>query len=262
MQPSILGSAASLADTIPQGREAATKAYGGVSTGRAKYSSNPSNPQPEYPAPTPAQDASNLALAGSTAAVPFTGGLSLLPRLGLMGFGAAAGSAGGQLWRNGKVDPNQTAGDITHYGVEPELAASAGLGFLRNAGRIGRTALAGTSAAAGRLPFVGAPLRAGLRAGMREWNELAPTYRDATALNKIPYAGEDAEFPAVQGAAARPRLLMGETADAAAKPSGRLVLSPEEAQRETQQMLLAKRLASQRGMQYAAGQRPTNPGTR
>lgn len=43
-----------------------------------------------------------------------------------------------------------------------------------------------------------------------------------------------------------------------AQPSGRLVLDPAEAQAETQQMSLAKKMAQQRGMQYAAGQKPQN----
>jgi hypothetical protein len=43
----------------------------------------------------------------------------------------------------------------------------------------------------------------------------------------------------------------------AAKPAGRVVLTPEEVAAETQQAKLAKMKAQQRGMQYAAGQKPT-----
>lgn len=45
-----------------------------------------------------------------------------------------------------------------------------------------------------------------------------------------------------------------------AKPSGRLVLLPEEAQAEEQMQRVAERRASQHGMQYAGGMRPSGTG--
>jgi len=45
-----------------------------------------------------------------------------------------------------------------------------------------------------------------------------------------------------------------------ANPSGRLVLSPEEALSEQQMLEIARRRASQNGLQYAAGMRPAGGG--
>lgn len=112
---------------LTRGRQLASQAYGGNATGvDYRYSSDPNDPQPHAGGPTPpATTASNAALAGSTLTAPLTGGYGLLTRLGLMGAGAGAGSAAGQLATTGTVNPQQTAGDITNYGVIPELAGTA-----------------------------------------------------------------------------------------------------------------------------------------
>lgn len=71
-----------------------------------------------------------------------------------------------------------------------------------------------------------------------------------------------AEFAPWIGGAGAEKEVAGEEAEGIAskippsKPSGRLVLTPSEAQSEAGQMRNAKRMASQRGMQYAAGQKP------
>lgn len=247
MQPDPGGTLGSIPpDMAQKGRVAAGKAYGGVSTGRATYSNDMSDPQPKYPIPTPQQDASNAAIVGTTLSAPFTGGLPLLSRVGLMGAGAAAGSGGMQLADTGKIDENQIAGDASQVGALPELGLS-GLGSLaRNSKTILPTAWGALKGGAERIPVAGPIAKGAIRGGMK-------AYRAASAIPEG--AGEALQLPA-------PRTMIPSEAPAVEsipdKPSGRLILSPEEAQAETQQMRLAKKLASQRGMQYAAGQRPSN----
>ena len=96
-------------------------------------------------------------------------------------------------------------------------------------------------------PYAGEEMQEPPQTGLQPW-------RDATRMNE-PYAGEEMEV-------SKPRLIQkmgGQPAENVGTPSGRLVLSPEEAQAEGQQMSLAKKMASQRGMQYAAGMKPGNP---
>lgn len=73
------------------------------------------------------------------------------------------------------------------------------------------------------------------------------------AASSSPEAGAEAET-------ARPRLrdlISGETPEEVPDaPSGRFVLSPDEAAAQDQQMRLAQQMARQRGMQYAAGMKP------
>lgn len=247
MQPSAMGSVGSIPpDMAQKGRVAAGKAYGGVSTGRATYSNDMSDPQPKYPIPTPQQDASNAAIVGTTLSAPFTGGLPLLSRVGLMGAGAATGSGAAQLADTGKLDANQTAGDASQIGALPELGLS-GLGTLtRNSDKILPTALGALKGGAEKIPIAGPIASGAIRGGLK-------AYRAASVIPEE--AGEAMQLSA-------PRNMIPSEAPAIEsipdKPSGRLILSPEEAQAETQQMRLAKKLASQRGMQYAAGQRPSN----
>jgi hypothetical protein len=129
MQPSMFGSAASVStpNTLTQGRQLASQAYGGnASDVQMRYSSDPSQTTPHLGGQiSPSTDASNAAMAGGAVAAPFTGGLGLLTRLGLMGAGAGAGSTAAQLATTGKVDPTQTAGDITKFGTAQELGGTA-----------------------------------------------------------------------------------------------------------------------------------------
>jgi len=95
---------------------------------------------------------------------------------------------------------------------------------------------------------------------MREWNP-GPEVERAITRQMVPeYAGELEEGESEALTTSRSQLIQrmgGKPVEAITqKPTGRLVLSPEEVQAETQQMSLAKKMASQRGMQYAAGMRP------
>lgn len=138
MQESVWAPAGSYTspEAIIKGRIAAAKAYGGNPTEvPIAYSSDPNDPMPHFTGQeTAANKASNAALIGSTLTAPLTGGYGLLTRLGLMGAGAGAGSVGSQLLNKGSVSPQQTAGDITNYGVAPELAGTTLYKTLRTLG--------------------------------------------------------------------------------------------------------------------------------
>jgi hypothetical protein len=108
--------------------------------------------------------------------------------------------------------------------------------------RAGSAAWAGTKGALAKVPVAGPMVRSGLKAAIRDWKSTAPTLDSETGLE-------------VSG----PRLIQRMGGEPIEQITGRLVLSPEEAQAETQQMSLAKRMASQRGMQYAAGMKPAPP---
>lgn len=123
------------ADRVSKGRDLATKAYGGESIGSAKYGHDLDNPQPVHPIATPEQDASNAAIVGSTLISPLAGPLGFLGRVGLMGTGAGIGSLAGQA-AHGRVSSEQTAGDITNYGIAPELAGTAIGAGIRSGGKI------------------------------------------------------------------------------------------------------------------------------
>lgn len=100
-------------------------------------------------------------------------------------------------------------------------------------------------------------------------SEAPLVYRDATALNKVPFAGEEipSESLVTRDATHLNKIphageeIGEETAlaplKAPGKLGGRLVLTPEEAQQASQIQKIAKVRASQRGMQYAGGMRPS-----
>lgn len=108
--------------------------------------------------------------------------------------------------------------------------------------RIGSATWAGTKGALAKVPVAGPMVRSGLKAAIRDWKSTAPTLDSETGLE-----------------VSTPKLIQQMGGEPIQQITGRLVLSPEEAQAETQQMSLAKRMASQRGMQYAAGQKPAPP---
>jgi len=191
-------------------------------------------------------------MGAATVAPMMTGGASLPLKMLVSG---VSGAAQDELL-GGDTDEALTSGAIG--------AALPALGPLANS-RFGRGAIAGIKAGAGRVPFVGPPIRAGLRAAMQEWNP-GPEVERAITRQMVPeYAGELEEGESQALTRRSPRLIQqmgGKPVETiTAKPSGRVVLTPEEAQQEQQQLSLAKKIASQRGMQYAAGMRPTNPGT-
>ena len=263
MQPSILGSTASMGpEGVAQGREAAGRSFPGIH-GPTKFGENG---LPAYQKPTVAEDASGAALVGATLTAPFTGGESLLTRLGLMGAGAGVGSGTAQLARTGTMEPNQTAGDIASYGVAPELAGSALGALAKNGSRL----LSAGGSAAKQLPFIRAPLRAALR----DWQatspknaNLAPIYRDATVLNKIPYAGEEApvenglqvyrdatklNVPYAGEEEGAPIGKLGKASKSVTTPASRFVLTPEEADAQARLEAIDKMRASKQGVRYAA----------
>ncbi len=100
--------------------------------------------------------------------------------------------------------------------------------------------------AAENAPLIGKPLRGGLKAAVRSWRGSAPPVIEGDTP-QLTSGGS-----LIQQMGGKPVETITE------KPSGRLVLSPDEVQAETRQMTLAKKLASQRGMQYAAGMKPEN----
>lgn len=106
----------------------------------------------------------------------------------------------------------------------PTPRGIAGLVSKAPLGRLLTTGAAATKAGASRIPFIGAPVSAALRAGTRAWKSSAPTIKTATA---------------------RP-----ETASI----SERLILSPAEAAAQAQVERLAQMEARRRGLLSASGQ--------
>ena len=248
MQPSVWGSADADPQTVQRGRQLAGQQWPGM-RGPTQFSDQG---VPKFQQPTPQEDASDAAIVGSTLMTPFTGGSSLLARMGIMGGGAALGSTLAQKVHTGSVDPMQTAGDATMYGAAPELAGAAvgalgkgGSFLVKNRTRLGPTLLGGIGGAAERIPVGGPMAKGGLKGAMRAWKATAPALEAGSEITPRPDLVQ-------QGGGRLVEEITG-------KPSGRLVLSPEEAQAEGQQLSLAKKLASQRGMQYAAGMRPSAP---
>lgn len=89
--------------------------------------------------------------------------------------------------------------------------------------------------------------------------ETEPIGKTATTSSAAPTA--EAIPPTVKTAAearaaARPELIKGSIAN----PSGRLILTPEEAATEARMLEIAKTRAQQHGLQYAAGMRPAGGG--
>jgi hypothetical protein len=121
--------------------------------------------------------------------------------------------------------------NVPYAGEEIEEAPQTGLQPWRDATRM-------------NVPYAGEEIEEAPQTGLQPW-------RDATRMN-VPYAGEEIEV-------SKPRLIEqmgGQPAENIGTPSSKTVLSPEEFQSRDQQMSLAKKMASQRGMQYAAGMKP------
>jgi hypothetical protein len=176
------------------------------------------------------------ALGVATVAPMATGGLSVPLQMGVSGL---AGAAQDKLL-GGDNDEALTSGVIG--------AALPAIGPALNS-RVGQTLWGAVKGTAGRVPVIGPMGRGAIRGGLKAWRASAPALEAGTS-------------EAIESSA--PRTLIqqmgGKPVEAITdRPSGRLVLSPEEAASETRQLSLAKKIASQRGMQYAAGMKPMPP---
>jgi hypothetical protein len=155
----------------------------------------------------------------------------------------------GELWQGGKdlAGGAFQASTIPNAFVAPE-AREAMIGKVADVAdsipvrRLAGSAWAGAKGAAERIPIFGPVAKGGLRAAVRYWKNTAPAAEELESV----------------GSQRLIETMGGKPVSAVTKPSGRMVLSEAESQAETQQMKLAKKLAQQRGMQYAAGMKPEN----
>lgn len=213
----------------------------------------------------------------TTPMLPFAaaGAPLAVARAGVGGYAGSKLARGGAETLGATPDQADVASDVG--GIAGGIAGAKSGPTLRGIAdsRIAKTTAGAIKGAAGRIPIVGPMGRGAIRGGLEAWKASGPEaieaqpWRDATRMN-LPYAGEEGgEEPGTQiwrdatrqnvpyAGEERGLALGGKASEAIpAKPSGRLVLSPAEAQAEARQMAIAKRTASQRGMQYAAGIRP------